>query len=425
MKRRGALGCVLLGAAVALSGCSGTLDSLGTDLNANGGRAGSGTAGGAGTGSAGLRDTLLVVKGPTSYYNAFGTLLNKSEDEISMKLEAAFQQLFYGKADEVIFYQRQTADDRSLILDILHDDVRTEGISLAMLITLELGKREEFDQLWRYAKGVLQEPSGLLTQGYFTSFCDDDVVKPCLDSYGMQHFVLALMLADARWRSTTDAPYAKDAIVLLDLLQNGIGDMFDSETHLVREEPLLALPDYTRSSLEMPAAYWYWGEATGNPFWSNAASAARAHLLASADDATGLWPMRSHFNGSVATDSPGFTEQAYRTHLNLALDALWGKADPGQTDLANRLLDFFTSKGLDTYGATYGVDGTSIDTNRSQALVSANGALAVAASNANRTAFVNAVWEQAIPSGENRYYDGLLYLMSLLTLSGRLQIPPT
>ncbi|HET7542853.1 MAG TPA: hypothetical protein VFK05_23435 [Polyangiaceae bacterium] len=57
-------------------------------------------------------------------------------------------------------------------------------------------------------------------------------------------------------------------------------------------------------------------------------------------------------------------------------------------------------------------------------MVSVNGALAVAvpASNAHRTAFVQAVWDQRIPMGQNRYYEGLLYLMSLLILSGQLQV---
>ena len=64
-----------------------------------------------------------------------------------------------------------------------------------------------------------------------------------------------------------------------------------------------------------------------------------------------------------------------------------------------------------------------IETNRAQALISVNGALAVAApSNPNRTAFVQAVWDQPIPSGNNRYYEGLLYLMSMLILNGQMLV---
>ena len=95
----------------------------------------------------------------------------------------------------------------------------------------------------------------------------------------MQLFVLSLMFAHNRWGSTADLPYASDALALLDQLQNkeahnggvvmGIGSAFEAESHLVREEPTLANAGYTtRSALQMPAAYWYWGQATGNPFWS-------------------------------------------------------------------------------------------------------------------------------------------------------------
>jgi len=41
-------------------------------------------------------------------------------------------------------------------------------------------------------------------------------------------------------------------------------------------------------------------------------------------------------------------------------------------------------------------------------------------------AFVDELWATACPSGEQRYYDGLLYTMSLLHASGRFRIwmPP-
>jgi len=312
--------------------------------------------------------------------------------------------------------------------------VRTEGIGLAMLIAVELDKKDEFDQLWRYSKGVLQQPSGA-ARGYFSSFCGEDTAAPCYDAYGMQHFVLALMLANGRWHSTTEMPYASDALTLLDVLQNkeaenggvmlGIGSAFDAQSHLVREEPTLADAGFTtRSALQMPAAYWYWQEASGNAFWGAAASAAHTHLLAAADPSTGLWPMRSYFDGTPVDASPGFTAQGYRTQLNLAIDALWNTASADQADLASRVLDFFYGKGLDKYGITFSVDGMSLDdSSRAQALISVNGALAVAArANAHRKEFVQAVWDQGIPSDNNRYYDGLLYLMSMLVLSGRMQV---
>jgi oligosaccharide reducing-end xylanase len=36
--------------------------------------------------------------------------------------------------------------------------------------------------------------------------------------------------------------------------------------------------------------------------------------------------------------------------------------------------------------------------------------------------FTEALWSTPIPSGENRYYDGMLYLMSLMHLGGEFRI---
>jgi hypothetical protein len=51
-----------------------------------------------------------------------------------------------------------------------------------------------------------------------------------------------------------------------------------------------------------------------------------------------------------------------------------------------------------------------------------NGVSALLATQTTRAAFVEAVWDAAPPTGNVRYYDGLLHLLSLLTLSGRLRI---
>ena len=416
MTLRRALGCVALGALLAtLTGCGSTLDSLGSDDE--------------------LPTTLSPLTKPGSYPNTFATLAGKSERDISTKIDDAFAQLFGAAAAQTIYYPR--GDNLAAIFDVFHGNARTEGMGLAMLIAVELDKRDVFDRIWNYAKELQRENSGP-SQGYFSSFCGegprDDHGTPCLDVYGMQHFVLALIFANNRWQSSGAQPYASDARVLLDVLQNkevqngdamtSVVSAFDATTRLVREEPTRAAAGYTRSSLEMPAHYELWGQATGNAFWSEAADAARTHLVAAADGSTGLWPIRSYFDGTPVPDppEPAFTGQAYRTHLNLAIDALWGMAGADETAVADRVLGFFAAQGTDKYGGTFTLEGAPIDVNPSQALISVNGALAVASSRPDRLAFVNAVWAQAIPSDEHRYYDGLLYLMSLLVLSGQLRV---
>ncbi len=291
-----------------------------------------------------------------------------------------------------------------------------------------------FDRLWTYSKVWLQQPAGS-AHGYFNSFCGEGLQgipgTPCFDTYGMEQFVLALVLAHGPLHSSSAQPYASDAVALLDQLQNkeaenggvvdDIGSAFDPTTHLVREEPTSTAAGYVPSALEMPAAYELWAQATGDAFGTTPPMPRAGHVVAAANATTGLWPVRSYFDGSPVPDSSTFSQQAYRTHLNLALDALWGMGTADETAVADRVLGFF-SQNLDGYGGTFALDGTPIDASRSQALISANGALAVASSRSDRKAFVNAVWAQAIPSGDNRYYDGLLYLTSLLVLSGQLRV---
>jgi oligosaccharide reducing-end xylanase len=45
-----------------------------------------------------------------------------------------------------------------------------------------------------------------------------------------------------------------------------------------------------------------------------------------------------------------------------------------------------------------------------------------AAKGANASAFVDELWNTPVPSGEQRYYDGMLYLMSMMHCSGNFRI---
>jgi oligosaccharide reducing-end xylanase len=55
--------------------------------------------------------------------------------------------------------------------------------------------------------------------------------------------------------------------------------------------------------------------------------------------------------------------------------------------------------------------------------VAVNAVMSLAATNnARARRFVDALWEAEIPSGRGRYYDGLLYFMSMLHCGGRFRI---
>jgi oligosaccharide reducing-end xylanase len=384
--------------------------------------------GAGGTPEAGAPTTLSPPTGPSSYPNAFRDLAGKADADIAAKIATAFAQLFHGDPTTQAIYV-PVGSDQAYIHDVYHDDIRTEGNGVAMLVAVELDKQTEFDRLWTYTKAQQEVTTGP-ARGYFNSICDD--TTPCMDPYGMEQFVTALLFANDRWNGGSAGPYAADASALLDLLQNkerenggvvaGTTAVFDPTSALVREQPTLASVGYTRSALEMPAFYDIWAQASGNAFWTGAATAARAHLVATANVTTGLWPMRSYFDGTPVPNFDTYSAQGYRTQLNLAADALWGSSTQSEKDLADRVLAFFTPFGTDKTGKTYKLDGTVIDPTHEPGLTAANGALAVASSRVNRADFVNAVWAMPIPTGDIRYYDGILYMVSLLVLSGEYRV---
>jgi oligosaccharide reducing-end xylanase len=416
---------------VIVAGCRTTIDNLGYDDVQEAGRR-----------------ELLKLSGPSTYQNAFRDVLGKPDGEIANKIHSAFDTLFHGTpADQAIFFPMGAG--KAAIKDIFHnEEIRTEGMGLGMMICVEYDKQTEFDQLWRYAKENLIVKSGP-ARGYFNSYCDmsvgrDAESRPCLDPFGLQQFAMALVLAHGRWGSNyQDAgpatiDYNADAWMLLDIMRNkerenggiidGITNTFDSRTFLVFDEPKVTAFNYTRPAVEMPAYYDLWAQATGDTFWSAAAINARGFWQSVANQDTGLLPVKAYFSGNEFSGWNLFAPEGYRTQLNLALDQIWTGTNSEswhQTE-ANRIIDFFASildAGNENYGMMYELNGAEIDATPPDAsLVSVNGDCALIATSPNRQAFIQAVWDLGVPSGDTRYYAGLLYLLSLLMLSGDFRV---
>ena len=376
---------------------------------------------------------LNPVTGPATYPNPFKDL-GKTDAEVAVKIADTFQKLFYGDPNlQAIYVPMGT--DQAYIQDTLHGDVRTEGIGLAMMICIQLDKRAEFDRLWTYADTQMKQTDPP-RRGYFESSCDTLLATtvPCDDPYGEQQMVTALIFAHDRWGSTTGpVNYEAGAVALLDVMRHkedenggvvaGITNTFDSTTALPYHLPELASPVVGRPSIVMPAYYDLWAQATGDPFWTRAADR-RAQLLAEVGaPETGLMPVRATFDGEPDAYWDMFDSEAYRAHVNMALDWAWakGKRTTGRSTEAKKLLAFFTMKGpMATYGSAYSLDGTEvIDSLRDFALIAVNGTTAMVAGTAGGDAYLNAVWDMSTPTGPARYYSGILYLTALLILSGQ------
>ena len=83
------------------------------------------------------------------YPNLFKNYLGKSDQDIQAKIDAAWNQLFYGDdATERVYYP--VGSDMAYISDIANEDVRSEGMSYGMMIAVQLNKKEEFDRIWKW-----------------------------------------------------------------------------------------------------------------------------------------------------------------------------------------------------------------------------------------------------------------------------------
>jgi oligosaccharide reducing-end xylanase len=414
--RRSGLSNALAGLALAaaLAGCGSTADSIGYN----------GSAGG---------HLIPLTRKPT-YPNLFRQV-GYSDVEIANKIAAWFTQLFHGDPGTQAIYFPVGADQAN-IQDILHNkEVRTEGIGLGMMIAVQLDKREEFDRLWTYAATVLERKDGA-GRGYFQSHCDTPTTtEACDDPYGEQQMVTALIFAHDRWASTTTIDYETEALELLNVMRHkedenkgvldGVTNTFDASSGLPFTVPTdtAAAQGIGRPSIVMPAYYDLWAQATADPFWSRAAAASRDYWRRTAHPMTGLTPVRSTFAGEAVPNYNTFLAESYRAQLNIALDQIWTTAVPDdwESTEADRLLNFFDGKGMDTYGATFTLDGAmTLDPAHDNALVACNGVTAMIAREfVKRAVYVMNVWAVPPPVGTGRYYTGILGLTSLLMLSGQ------
>jgi oligosaccharide reducing-end xylanase len=427
----------VLAVALGLStGCTSTVDSLGRD------------EGGSPPGTQ-VPLSLAPLHGPGTYDNVFQLVLNQTTAEIDDKVDGAFQQLFHGDpADEAIFVPEPLKADEAKIYDIYHSDIRTEGMGIGMLIAVELEHQPEFDKLWNYAKREMSAVGS--SSGYYYSRCDKTSAQQvsCLDPYGLQMFAMALIFAHDRWRTSAlgNIDYEADARALLDVMLNkerenggivdGITNTFDAETLLVFDEPRTVAASRTRPSILMPAFYELWAQATGNAIFSAAADAARDFFqkveqsvkqsLDPGAPSTGLMPLRAYFDGTPVPGSDVFQAETYRVFPNLVLDEIWSVGAPSNADEFDAILQFFLSQGFAKYGSEYNLDGTVRPgkTDHEIALVLVNGITAARSTiaDSDRQRFIQAVWDMDTPTGEYRYFQGIMQLFALCILSGKMQV---
>jgi len=108
--------------------------------------------------------------------------------------------------------------------------------------------------------------------------------------------------------------------------------------------------------------------------------------------------------------------------MNIAVDYIWFGKDKWAIEQSNRLLKFFYSLGIKDYPNLYTLDGKPLSKERSPGLIAMNAVAALASTENIRKDFVEELWNLPVPSGRGRYYDGMLYMLALLQVSGNFKI---
>jgi oligosaccharide reducing-end xylanase len=388
----------------------------------------------------------------TGHYRNLFVEAGHSQARVKKKINAAYQQLFHGDpVTQAVYFTAGSNSNGALayIYDTGNTDVRSEGMSYGMMITVQLNKKAEFDALWNWARTYMyHSETNHPCHGFFSwsmttnGTPHDEMAAPD----GEEYFVTALYFASGRWGNGSGIyNYRAEADGLLADLQhrewitgpthNGIktvGAIFDVDRHMVRLTPDKAHCEYTDPSYQLPAFYelWAkWGPEADRPFWEQAATTSRDFFQRAANPRTGLTPDYANFDGSSFAStwnkpSANFEFDSWRTAMNWSVDWAWWAKDVRERQLSDRLQAFFASQVMTNYANEFTLDGEPLSTDHSPGLVAINAVASLAATQPQAQHFVEALWQTPVPSGHWRYYDGLLYCMGLLHCSGEFRIWP-
>jgi oligosaccharide reducing-end xylanase len=372
------------------------------------------------------------------YKNLFTSLLGKTPEEVTEKINTVFNQLFYGSdSTQRIYYPVNS--DMAYIEDVLHKDVRSEGMSYGLMITVQLDKKKEFDCLWKWAKTYMQHKKGQ-REGYLAwqLKTNGEVIDSNSASDGEEWFVTALFMASARWGNGDGIfNYKAEAQKILDAMlgkkdssasTNVVTNMFNKKVRQVVFVPIGNADDFTDPSYHLPHFYELWAKWAdkNNKFWKEAAKTSRLFFRKACNPKTGLTSDYANFDGTPNNFFNGgtnnFQYDAWRVAANVAVDYTWFAKDKWAVKQSNRLLNFFYSQGIGKYGNLYTLEGKGLGNNHSAGLVAMNASAALAATIDNRKAFVEELCNTPTPSGLYRYYDSVLYMLGMLQVSGNFRI---
>jgi oligosaccharide reducing-end xylanase len=223
--------------------------------------------------------------------------------------------------------------------------------------------------------------------------------------------------------STTANPWSREGA-------RTVGPMVNEQYKMILFVPNSGGNTFSDPSYHLPAFYelWArWGPVADRSFWADAANASRAYFNKVSHPVTGLGPDRANLDGSGMVGRDGqpvpFSYDSWRTASNWAVDYSWWHKDSQEPVLSDRIQKFLYSQGVNSFVDQYTLDGKPLSQRHSTGMVATTATTGLAANKGPiSSAFLDALWKTPTPAGEQRYYDGMLYMMSLLHCSGQFRI---
>ncbi|WP_307767741.1 glycosyl hydrolase family 8 [Dictyobacter vulcani] len=271
-------------------------------------------------------------------------------------------------------------------------------------------------------------------QGYFAWECTPtgQIIDDHAASDADQWFAMDLFFASGRWGNGYNIYNYQDQAqkILHNMLHHGtinnVTNMFDLNQKQVVLVPYMDSATYTDPSYHFPAYYELWSRwaTEDQSFWAQAATTSRQFLQNTVNTTTGLAPDYANFDGTPHPDNGhgDFRFDAWRVNSNIAVDYAWFANDSWEKNQSDRVQNFFNSQGMNTYGNQYTLNGQVLSTDHSTGLIAMNAVASLAATQSMSHNFVDALWNAPVPSGQWRYYDGMLYMLALLHDSGNFHI---
>lgn len=369
-----------------------------------------------------------------------------SEADINKKIALTYADLFEGK-NRVYF---EVGDSMGYVSDLKNHDARTEGLSYGMMIAVQLNKKDVFDRIWRWSKKYLQHQDGP-REGYFAWSINPQTMRKNSEgsaSDGELYYITSLLFASNRWGNNTGINYYAEARKILDAMwkKDGTANVFNlinTEHKQISFVPEGSGYNWTDPSYHLPAFYEIWAlyaKDGHEQFYKDCADTSRAFLHRACDSITGLNADNTDFSGKPKTSRwapSAFRFDSWRVPMNIAMDYVWfGKDKNWQEDYAKRFQRFLRSKGINTFEDQFNPDGSKPDyimpaggfkkLRHSLGLVATTATTSLISKEKNNIDFVHALWNSKLVAYEDGYfdpyYDGLLYLFSLMHLSGKYQI---